>query len=83
MQTFMRDFGKDIAGQLAVTFHHTGLADDAKPGAVDLCTVVVQPSPKPRFATESGQELFYIRTANATNAFKPSELITYCKSLAR
>jgi hypothetical protein len=28
---------------------------------------------------ENGQELFYIRTGNATNQLKPSELLDYCK----
>ncbi len=79
MQTLMKDFGKDAAGQLAVAFHQFGPADESKPGSADVCVVTVQPSPKPRFATENGQEIFYVRTGNATNALKPSELIGYCK----
>ena len=39
----------------------------------------VQPSPKPRFATENGQELFYVRTGNATNQLKMSEFAAYSK----
>jgi len=47
-------------------------------GGGDACVVTVKPSPKPRFVTENGQELFYIRTGNATNQLKPSELLGYC-----
>jgi hypothetical protein len=71
--------GEPGAGQLAVAFHQLGPADETKPGSADVCVVTVQPSPKPRFATENGQEIFYVRTGVATNALKPSELIAYCK----
>jgi predicted HTH transcriptional regulator len=79
MQTLMKDFGKDVAAQLHVEFHQLGTADAAKPGSADVCVVTTQPSPKPRFTTENGQELFYIRTGNATNQLKMSEFAAYAK----
>jgi hypothetical protein len=79
MKVLMIDFGKDAAAQLAVEFHQIGTADEAKPGSADVCVMTVLPSPKPRFATENGQELFYVRTGNATNQLKLSELLAYCK----
>lgn len=79
MQTLMKDFGKDAAAQLAVEFHQLGTADETKPGTADVCLVNVQPSPKPRFATENGQELFFVRTGNATNQLKMSEFLAYSK----
>jgi len=39
--------------------------------------VSVKPSPKPRFLVEEGQERFFIRTGNATNSLKMSELHDY------
>lgn len=79
MQTLMKDFGKDAAARLQVEFHQLGRADEAKPGSADVCVLSVEPSPKPRFAQENGQELFYVRTGNATNALKPSEMVDYIK----
>jgi hypothetical protein len=79
MQTLMKDFGKDAAAQLAVEFHQIGTADEAKQGSADVCVVNVQPSPKPRFATENGQEAFSVRTGNATNQLKMSEFAAYSK----
>jgi predicted HTH transcriptional regulator len=95
MQTLMKDFGKDAAAQLHVEFHQLGTTDQTKTGTstalsagtstalgaggADVCVVRVEPSPKPRFATENGQELFYVRTGNATNQLKLSEMLAYCK----
>ena len=53
-------------------------AGPAAPGSGDVCLVTAGPSPRPRFVVENGQELFYIRTGNATNARKPSEMFAYC-----
>jgi hypothetical protein len=44
-----------------------------------VCVVSVQPSPKPRFASENGQERFYVRTGNATNQLKMSAFAAYSK----
>ncbi len=79
MQTLMKDFGKDAAAQLHVEFHQVGSADGARPGSADVCVIQIEPSPKPRFATENGQELFYVRTGNATNQLKMSEFAAYIK----
>ncbi len=79
MQTVMKDFGKDVVAQLHVEFHQLGTTDEAKPGGADICVIHIEPSPKPRFATENGQELFYVRTGNATNQLKASEMLAYCK----
>ena len=54
-------------------------ASTVRPGSGDVCVVTVKPSPKPRFLVEEGKEKFYIRTGNATNAFKMSEMLDYCK----
>jgi predicted HTH transcriptional regulator len=78
-QTLLKDFGKDAAGQLSVAFYEMQKADPARPGSGDVCVVTVRPSPKPRFVTENGQELFYIRTGDATNQLKPSEMLEYWK----
>jgi predicted HTH transcriptional regulator len=84
MQTLLKDFGKDAAGQIDIAFHELK-APDPEPtppapiGSGDVCVVTVKLSPKPRFVVENGQELFYIRTGNATNQLKPSELLGYCK----
>ncbi len=81
MQTLLNDFEKDAAQQLTVSFHAIGPSDNPSPhpGARDVCRVDGTPSPRPRFVKEAGQEKFYARTGNATNALKPSELIRYCK----
>jgi hypothetical protein len=78
VQTLLKDFGKDAAGQIAIAFHELHKPEDAKPGSGDVCVVNIKPSPRPRFVVENGQELFYIRTGNATNQLKPSELLGYC-----
>jgi len=56
-----------------------GITEATKVGGTDVCLINVKPSPKPRFATENGQELFYVRTGNATNTLKASEMLAYCK----
>jgi hypothetical protein len=48
-------------------------------GGGDVCVVTVRPSSKPRFVVEEGREVFYVRTGNATNSLKMSELLAYCK----
>jgi hypothetical protein len=78
-QTLLKDFGKDAAGQLSTAFYELKDPDPAKPGSGDACVVTVKPSPKPRFIVENGQEQFFIRTGNATNQLKPSELLDYYK----
>ena len=79
MQTLMKDFNKDVAAQLSAEFHQIGTADAAKPGSADVCVVRVEPSPRPRFAQENNQEVFYVRTGNATNQLKMSEFAAYSK----
>lgn len=78
-QTLMKDFGKDVAALLSVAFHELAPPETNKPGSGDVCVVSVKPSPKPRFLVEEGQERFYIRTGNATNALKMSDFLDYCK----
>lgn len=86
MQTLMKDFGKDAAGQLSVAFVELGAPNPQKPGTSttlsagsgDVCVVTAKPSPKPRFVVEDNREVFYIRTGNATNALKMSEFLNYC-----
>jgi Schlafen, AlbA_2/Eco57I restriction-modification methylase len=78
-QTLLKDFGKDAAASLSVAFYELKPPEADKPGSGDVCVVTVQPSPKPRFFVEDGKERFYIRTGNATNELKPSELLDYCK----
>jgi hypothetical protein len=82
MQTLLKDFGKDAAGQIEIGFHELKAPDPAQTppppaGSGDVCVVTAKPSPKPRFVVENGQEIFYIRTGNASNALKPSELLPY------
>ena len=45
-----------------------------------MCILTLKPSPRPRFVVENGQELFYVRTGNATNALNMSELLGYYQS---
>lgn len=78
-QTLLKDFGKDAAGQLSTAFYELKAPDPDKLGSGDVCVVTVKPSPKPRFLVENGQEQFFIRTGNATNQLKPSELLDYYK----
>lgn len=78
-QTLLKDFGKDAAGLLSTAFYELKAPDPAKLGSGDACVVTVKPSGKPRFIVENGQEQFFIRTGNATNQLKPSELLDYCK----
>ena len=35
------------------------------------------PSPRPRFVKEDGQEKFYVRTGNASNALSLMEMFAY------
>jgi hypothetical protein len=108
-QTLLKDFGKDAAALLSVTFYElssTGVPpvndgdgpgilpvnerdahrhdacatpDACATGSGDVCVVTVRPSPKPRFLVEEGQEKFFIRTGNATNQLKMSEVLDYYK----
>lgn len=77
MQTLLKDFGKDAAAQISIGFHQIGASDPARPGSGDVCILNLKLSPRPRFVVENGQELFYVRTGNATNQLKPSELLGY------
>jgi hypothetical protein len=78
-QMLMKDFGKDVAGLLAVAFYELKPPETDKLGSGDVCVVTVKPSPKPRFLVEESQERFFIRTGNATNSLKMSEFLEYCK----
>jgi hypothetical protein len=71
----------DAAGQIEIAFHELkapdpGTTSPPAAGSGDVCVVTAKPSPKPRFVVENGQELFYMRTGNASNALKPSEMLT-------
>jgi hypothetical protein len=37
MQTLLKDFGKDAAGQIGIAFHELKPADPGKPGSGDVC----------------------------------------------
>ena len=50
---------------------------DARPGVREVCRVDATPSPRPRFVKEDGQEKFYVRTGNATNALGMKEMFAY------
>lgn len=78
-QTLLKDFGKDASGLLSTSFYELKDPDPQRLGSGDACVVTVKPSPKPRFIVENGQEQFFIRTGNATNQLKPSELLDYYK----
>lgn len=78
-QTLLKDFGKDAGGLLSTAFYELKAPEADKPGAGDVCVVTVKPSAKPRFVVENGNETFYIRTGNATNALKMSEMLEYYK----
>jgi hypothetical protein len=78
-QTLLKDFGKDAAGLISTAFYELGKPDPATLGSADVCVLSVKASPKPRFVVENGQELFFVRTVNATNQLRPSELLDYCK----
>ncbi len=79
-QTLLKDFGKDAAGFLSVAFYELNPPETNMPGSGDVCVLSVKPSLRPRFVVdEKNQELFYIRTGNATNALKMSEFHDYCK----
>ena len=82
MNHLLKDFGKDAAAQISISFHALADAsgdgdDEAAPGAQDICRVTLQPSPRPRYVSEDGNEAFYIRTGNATNKLKVSEITPY------
>jgi hypothetical protein len=79
VQMLLNDFEKDAAAQLTITFHALGPADnpDQRPGARDICCITAGPSPRPRFVKEDGQERFYVRTGNASNALSMKEMFTY------
>lgn len=82
MNHLLKDFGKDAAAQIEISFHAladaAGEGDDgAASGALDVCRVSLQPSPRPRYVLEEGNEAFYIRTGNATNKLKASEIAPY------
>jgi hypothetical protein len=79
MQMLLKEFGKDASGQISLAFYELAQPTPEKPGAADACIVSVAPSPQPRFVVENNQEVFYIRTGNATNALKLSELLIYYK----
>jgi hypothetical protein len=78
-QTLLKEFGKDAAGLISTAFYELGKPDAATPGSADVCVLSIKSSPTPRFVVENGQELFFVRTGNATNRLKPSELLDYCK----
>jgi len=78
MQTLLNDFEKDAAGQISISFHALGKQDgDARPGVCDVCRVDATASPRPRFVKEDGQERFYVRTGNASNALSMKEMFAY------
>ena len=78
MQTLLNDFEKDAAAQISITFHAIGpITDDARPGVREVCRIDATPSPRPRFVKEDGQEKFYVRTGNATNALGMKEMFGY------
>lgn len=78
MQTLLNDFEKDASQQISVSFHAIAPpSPDTRPGASEVCRVDATPSPRPRFVKEDGQEKFYVRTGNATNALAMKEMFTY------
>ncbi|MDB5292699.1 MAG: hypothetical protein JWL69_3940 [Phycisphaerales bacterium] len=66
-------------GQFAIAFRELKPADPPSPDSGNSCVVTAAMPPRLRFAVENGQEIFYIRTGNATNALKPSEMVAYCQ----
>ena len=84
MQRLLKDFGKDAAAQLAITFHTLGeqgrppgSGPGSGPASVEVCVVRVTPSPRPRFVTVKNEEVFYLRTGNQTQQLSISELLAY------
>ena len=79
MQTLLNDFEKDASAQISISFHAIGKGceGDARPGTREVCRVDAAPSPRPRFVKEDGQEKFYVRTGNSTNALGMKEMFAY------
>lgn len=72
MNLLLKEFGRDASSQIRCSFHE--INNHA------ACRMLIRPSPKPRWVTEGNDEKLYIRTGNATNHLKPSEIYDYIRT---
>lgn len=69
VQLIDRDLGESASSFLTVTFHQM----DGK----DICQITVEPSDHPVYVKEGQDDVFYLRTGNATKPLPVSEVVKY------
>lgn len=65
-------FGKDICSKIHVTFYEIK--------GKEICTLHVEPSPRPVYFDENNRTVFYLRTGNVTNPLTTSETVKYLQN---
>ena len=78
MGLLLGSYGKEFASYISVTFQDVG--------GRDVCKITAYPAPEPVYAREKREgkdeidEIFYLRTGNATNRLTIREAIKYIQS---
>ena len=81
MRLLLNAYGQEFARYLHVTFHQVN-RPNSHPRTV--CKIIVDPAPAPVVTDEANpksgakEEVFYLRTGNATNRLSLREAINYC-----
>lgn len=81
MRLLLNAYGQEFAPYLHVTFHHS---HNPNPQPRTVCKITVDPARTPVVIEEANpksgakEEVFYLRTGNATNRLTLRQAITYC-----
>lgn len=66
------EFGRDICPLIHIGFHQIE--------QVEICTILIEPSPRPVYFNEGNRTIFFLRTGNVTNPLTTSETVKYLQS---
>jgi len=83
MAHLLKEFGREFAPFIDITFHDVPNADITR----TVCKVSMSPAPRPAYLNEprcpngsDQDEVFYLRTGNATNRLTTRQAVEYIKS---
>ena len=68
----LNHYGRDCSPYVSISFHQL----EGK----QICRIIAQPTPRPVWVKEGGEEHLYIRSGNSTRRLTTREAIEYCKT---